>query len=391
MNYPDSVENEFRRLYGDQPLIVRSPGRVNLIGEHTDYNLGFVLPAAIDKAIYFAVAPRKDHLCRLHAIDVDDDFEFSLEALGRTPKGWPNFLMGVVDQVQKQGHTILGFNCAFGGDIPIGAGVSSSAALEAGLAFALNRIFALGMDRLSLVKLAQKAENDFVGVRCGIMDQYANVFGLKNNVLRIDCRSLEHVYCPFDSKGVSIVLFDTRVSRSLASSAYNRRREECAEGVTVIHRRYPEVASLRDATAAMLAACAPSMTETVSRRCKYVVEENQRVLSASGFLQNGDLRAFGSLLKQTHDGLRDYYEVSCRELDFLVDAVRDDPHVHGARLMGAGFGGCTINVVLKNGVEEVCNKTAEKYKEEFGIDLQAYVMSIGSGTSEVDVRETVAL
>jgi galactokinase len=384
MSPADLVAEKFRGLFQEQPLLIRSPGRVNLIGEHTDYNLGFVLPAAIDKAIYFAIAPRKDQICTLHAIDVDDDYYFSLDKLVRTERGWPNYLMGVVDQILKKGHHIGGFNCVFGGDIPIGAGLSSSAALEAGLAFALNRIFALGIDSLSLVKLAQKAENEFVGVQCGIMDQYANVFGMKNNVLRIDCRSLEHVYCPFDSQAVSIVLFDSGVFRSLASSEYNRRREECAEGVAVIQKHHPEVATLRDATPAMVEESAGSMTRTAYRRCKYVVEENERVLQASKYLEHGDLKAFGSLLRQTHEGLRDFYEVSCRELDFLVDIVRDNPRVYGSRLMGAGFGGCTINVVHNNGVDEICNKTAEKYKEEFNIELQTYVMSIGSGTSQVD-------
>jgi galactokinase len=260
-----------------------------------------------------------------------------------------------------------------------------------GLAFALNHLFEVKLHSLDLVKLAQRAENEFVGVRCGIMDQYANMFGRKNNVLQIDCKSLEHVYCPFESQSASIVLFDTGVSRSLASSEYNRRREECAEGVAAIRTRYPQVTSLRDVTARMLEESAQSMSATVYRRCKYVVEENKRVLQASTHLERGDLKTFGSMLTATHAGLRDYYEVSCQELDFLVDAVRDDQRVYGSRLMGAGFGGCTINIVDNTDVEEICNEVAEKYKKEFNMDFQTYVMSIGSGTSQVDVKENTVL
>ncbi|HTO93671.1 MAG TPA: galactokinase [Bacteroidota bacterium] len=381
MNNASSIELEFRRRYAAPPVLVRSPGRVNLIGEHTDYNMGFVLPAAIDRAIYFAVTPRADHTCNVYAMDAREDIAFTLREIRRSDRGWPNYLMGVVDQLLRSGRRFSGFDCVFGGDVPIGAGVSSSAALEAGLAYALNRVFALGIDNLELVQLAQKAENEFVGVRCGIMDQYASVFGMKDHVLRIDCRSLEHVYSPFDSRVASIVLFHSGVSHSLAGSEYNRRREECAAGVAAIRKLHPQVASLRDASPALVEDAAHTMPPAVYRRCKYVVEENARVLRAARLLQQGDMHSFGELLNETHDGLRDLYEVSCRELDFLVDAVRDHPAVYGARLMGGGFGGCTINIVRGDAVEAVCNSTAEKYRREFNIDLQHYVMSIGPGTS----------
>lgn len=387
MSYPELAETEFRRLYGGQPLVVRSPGRVNLIGEHTDYNLGFVLPAAIDKAISLAVAPRKDQQCRVCALDMNDTHEFSLGCLASSPKGWPNYVMGVVDQMLKAGYHIAGFDCAFGGDIPIGAGVSSSAALEAGLAFALNRLFDLRMDGLALAKLAQKAENEFVGVRCGIMDQYANLFGLKNHVLRIDCQSLEHMYYPFDATSASIVLLNTGVSHSLASSEYNRRRAECAEGVAIIQKEFPQVNSLRDATAAMIEDSAASMPDVIARRCAYVVEENERVLQACAHLQKKDLNAFGGLMYKSHAGLRDKYEVSCRELDYLVNAVSDQPGVLGARMMGGGFGGCTINLVDGAAVDSLCGRIAEQYERKFNIPLKSYVMSIGPGTSQVSAKD----
>jgi galactokinase len=386
MNTVHRVEEKFKKRFAEQPLLVRSPGRVNLIGEHTDYNLGYVLPAAIDKAIYFAITPRNDRLCDIFALDMDDEYKFTLDDLQFTPKGWPNYLMGVVDQFIKARYRIRGFNCVFGGDIPIGAGLSSSAAIEAGLAFALNTLFELRIEDLALVQLAQKAENEFVGVRCGIMDQYINIFGERDQVLRIDCRSLEYKYYPFAYPDICIVLFDSRVSHSLASSEYNRRREECGEGVATIKKCCPEVSSLRDVSIEMLEQCKSLMNSTIYRRCKYVVEENDRVLKACKELEKGDLKAFGAYMNQTHEGLSRDYEVSCQELDFLIALVKDKPQVYGSRMMGGGFGGCTINLIENDGIEEISRSVAEKYKQEFNIDMKTYITSIGSGTSVITVN-----
>ncbi|MGB2869575.1 MAG: galactokinase [Bacteroidota bacterium] len=383
MKYPDLVKHEFRRLYNDSPLLVRSPGRINLIGEHTDYNMGYVLPAAIDRAVYFAVGPRRDQRCTLHALDMNEQVQFTFEHLEHSNSGWPNYLMGVVDQLFRAGLSIPGFNCVFAGDIPIGAGLSSSAAIEAGLAFALNKIFALGLDSLSLVKLAQKAENEFVGVKCGIMDMYVNMFGSRNNVLRIDCRTLEHTLYPFDFPQTSIVLLDTGVSHSLASSQYNQRREECFEGVKIIRKRHAGVTHLRDVTMEMVEECKDAMNDPIYRRCKYVVGEDLRVLDSCKALERGDLQAFGTLLSETHVGLRDDFEVSCRELDYLVDLLKGEPHVFGSRMTGGGFGGCTLNIVENEDIERVCNMAAEKYKQKFNIDLKPFVISIGPGTSVI--------
>ena len=229
MNFAETVKIKFKELFNEEPVIIRSPGRANLIGEHTDYNLGYVLPCAIDKAIYFAVTPRQDKYCKLYALNMDQAYESSIDVLKKSEKGWPNYLMGVLDQLNKAGYTFPGFNCVFGGDIPIGAGLSSSAALEAGLAFTLNHIFDLGIDKLSLVKLAQKAENEFVGVQCGIMDQFINIFGESGAVLRLDCRSLEYQYFPFEFDDVAIVLFNSNVSHSLASYSVQskKKRMQC--------------------------------------------------------------------------------------------------------------------------------------------------------------------
>ncbi|MGD0036706.1 MAG: galactokinase [Bacteroidota bacterium] len=386
MNLAESVEAIFQKKFKEQPLLIRSPGRVNLIGEHTDYNKGYVLPAAIDKSIYFAIAPRKDRRCIVVAIDMNDEHEFSVDDLQFSKKGWPNYLMGVVDQFVKAKYSIRGFNCVFGGDIPIGAGMSSSAALEAGLAFAINYMFDLQIDALSLVKLAQKAENEFVGVRCGIMDQYINIFGARDNVLRIDCRSLEYKYYPFAFHTISLVLFDTRVSHSLASSAYNRRREECSEGVAIIKTCNPEVNSLRDVSGDMIQKYKNKMDSTIYQRCKYVVEENDRVLQACRELEKGDLKAFGKHMSRTHEGLSHDYEVSCKELDYLVELVQNDPQIYGSRMMGGGFGGCTINLVENNHIDDVSNIVTERYKQKFNIDLKTYITSINSGTNIITTK-----
>ncbi len=391
MNSFQKIGNKYRSLFGDEPLLVRSPGRLNLIGEHTDYNMGFVLPAAIDKAVYFAIAPRSDRQCRLFAADLNEDFDFSLETLKKSTKSWPNYLLGVVDQFQKAGHVISGFNCVFGGDIPIGAGLSSSAALEAGLTFALNEIFSLGIDKMSMVKMAQKAENEFVGVNCGIMDQFINVFGQQGNALRIDCRSLEYELIPFAHESISIVFFNTNVSHTLASSEYNQRRIECSRGVETIKSVYGQVNSLRDVSSAMLQECKARMDEVTYRRCSYVVGENDRLLQACDALKKNELRAFGSLLYKTHEGLSSDYEVSCPELDFLVEETKDLSAVYGSRMMGGGFGGCTINLIKNEFVKPVTKLIKKKYNQKFGHDTTVYVTKISGGTSIVSVKENAAI
>ena len=311
------IKVKFAELFNQAPYIFRSPGRVNLIGEHTDYNMGFVLPAAIDKAIYLGIFPRDDNNCKIFALDMNDFYEASLENINRSDKHWPNYLLGVLDQLKKEGYISKGFNCVFGGNIPIGAGLSSSAALEAGLAFALNYIFELGIDNLSLVKIAQRAENEFVGVKCGIMDQFINIFGKSGHVLRIDCRSLEMDYFPFDYNNISIVLFDTNVSHSLASSEYNQRRQECNDGIKIIAEEYPGVTSLRDVSLEQLNLFKTKLNPVIYKRCKFVIEENERLLKACDVLNKHDLKAFGSLMYQTHEGLSKDYDVSCKELDFF--------------------------------------------------------------------------
>jgi galactokinase len=380
----EKIQAKFVDLFKEEPKIIRSPGRVNLIGEHTDYNMGYVLPAAIDKSIYLGISKRNDNKCKFFAFDLNDSFECSLENIEKSDKQWPNYLLGVFDQLKKTGYTFNGFNCVFGGDIPIGAGLSSSAAIEAGLAFALNYIFKLEIDNLSLVKIAQRAENEFVGVKCGIMDQYVNIFGKNGHVLRIDCRSLEKDYFPFNYENISIVLFDTNVSHSLASSEYNLRRQECNDGVNIIKRKYPEILSLRDVSLELLNEFKSKMNNIVYKRCRYVIEENQRLLKACDVLYENDLKKFGSYMYKSHEGLSRDYEVSCSELDFLVDLVKDIPDVYGARMMGGGFGGCTINLIENESIDEISQKVIKEYKKNFGVDANVYITKINSGTNLIE-------
>lgn len=376
------IQEEFERLYGaGDTLTVRSPGRVNLIGEHTDYNNGFVLPAAIDKAIYMVVRQRSDQQVNLFSFDLQQAFTGSVVELIPSGLHWPDYILGVVQQLTLLGHPVGGFDLAFGGDIPLGAGMSSSAALECATAFALNEIFGFGLDPLAMVKLSQKAENVFVGVQCGIMDQFASMLGRKDHVIRLDCQSLAYSYFPFKTDGIRIVLLDTHVKHSLASSEYNTRRLQCETGVELVRRHHPGVKSLRDVDADMLSAFVKPVDELIYRRCSYVIEENARLLAATEDLERGDIAAFGGRLYGSHEGLSKKYEVSCPELDFLVDQVRDRDGVIGARMMGGGFGGCTINLVREEAIDGLITWLTPIYRKAMGKELKAYMGQIENGTS----------
>ena len=377
-----NIESKFLEKFGRRTdrVIVRSPGRVNLIGEHTDYNEGFVLPAAVDKAMIFVVAPRHDGLCRFHAANLGDECEMQVASLARSEKGWPNYVFGVIDELKKMGFTAPGCDVVFGGDIPIGAGMSSSAAVECGFAFALNQLFGLGITPLELAKLGQRAENNFVGMNCGIMDQFVNVFGEDRKVLKIDCRSLEYEYFPFERNDLAIVLCETETKRSLASSEYNVRRKQCETGVQVLRNHRPEIKSLRDVSLDLLEDHRKEMEPIIFQRCAYVVRENDRVLGACEDLRRNDFTSFGRRMFQSHAGLRDEYQVSSPDLDFLVDAAAQLLGVLGARMMGAGFGGCTINLVEQNHVESFVETMKDRYGKRSGKANNVYVTHIQSGT-----------
>lgn len=379
------IREIYQQQFGDPALIVRSPGRINLIGEHTDYNSGFVLPAAIDKAIYIAINKRPDDQILLYAADLDQTFTGSIHALSKSGLQWPDFILGVVQQLLKAGHRLSGFSAVVMGDVPLGAGLSSSAAVECATAFALNELFGLQLARLTMVQTAQKAENEFVGLQCGIMDPFASMFGKEGHVIRLDCRSLDFAYTPFATEVYRIVLFDTGVKHSLASSAYNLRREECEAGVHIIQKTYPQVKSLRDAEPYMVNECLQGGDQNVYHRCRFVVEEINRLQEAFNDLVNNDLNAFGQKMLATHDGLSQLYEVSCAEADTLVDLVRNRPDVLGARMMGGGFGGCTINLVKKESVATLIKELEELYHARFGRIPASYVVTIANGTSLVTI------
>lgn len=375
-HFGDNTDTEKFRLF-------RSPGRINLIGEHTDYNNGFVLPASVDKAVYFAISPRTDNQVVLYAVDLNETYTFQVEDISKPDQKWAYFQLGIIEQIYKNGLKVGGFQAAFGGDVPQGAGMSSSAALECCLLFALNEVFNLGLDRFSIVKMSQKAENEYVGVQCGIMDQFASGFGKKEAVIRLDCRSLEYEYFPFPMDKYILVLCNTLVEHSLASSEYNTRRLECEKGVSILQKYNPSIQSLRDANPEIVEEHKEELGDVVYRRCKYMTEEIERVQVACDFLTTGNLISFGKKMYETHQGLQHEYEVSCDELDFLVDQTFDDPSVIGARMMGGGFGGCTINLVKKDGVEAFEVKMKNAYFDKFQIELPCYRVQITNGTEEI--------
>jgi galactokinase len=380
-----AVAERFRRQFPGPPRLVVSPGRVNLIGEHTDYNEGFVLPGATDKVVVFAVSPRTDGLCHFVSRDFDQEFRCEVGQFHRSPLRWPDYLQGVLDQFVRAGHSLRGLNCVFGGDIPIGAGMSSSAAIEGGLAFAVNALFGFGLDRLTMVQMAQRAENEFVGVRCGIMDQFINIFGQAKSVLKIDCRSLTFETVPFEREDLRIVISDTQVRRELASSEYNVRRGQCEAGVDALKAHHPSLRSLRDVTLDMLREHRAEMDPVVYRRCEYVVRENIRVTEACAALARGDFAVLGGLMNLSHAGLRDDYEVSSPELNALVEAARRVPGVLGSRMMGAGFGGCTISLVEAAAVPEFETRVGRDYEAEAGRPPKIHVVRIEAGTRAVDL------
>jgi len=382
----DSVSiNFFHHFDKKHALLVQSPGRINLIGEHTDYNNGFVLPAAINLGISLAIAPNDTEICHIYSIDYKETFSFSLKGMEPSNElGWANYIMGVVNEFQKAGKKIYGFDCAFGGDIPIGSGLSSSAALECGIGFALDQLFDLDLERWDLIKMAQKAEHNFAGVQCGIMDQFAVVQGKKDHFIRLDCNTLDFEYFPYKDSQFSIVLCNSMVKHALVDSEYNKRREECESGVNTLKGHFPSINSLRDASIGQLEKVKSELDPIVYNRCKYVLEENERVLQAGNDLHHNDLPSVGDKLYQSHQGLSELYEVSCEELNFLVEFTKDIPEVLGSRMMGGGFGGCTINLIDNNFVDKFEGMVKSAYKEKFNLDLETYRISIENGVGKVE-------
>lgn len=363
-------------------LVIHSPGRINLIGGHTDYNNGFVLPTAIDKKIQFKFKRNGSlNTCNIYSNNFDAKLTFELNTVSKSNQQWENYILGVIHEIQQFTNELSGFDCELDSDIPIGSGISSSAALECGLAFGLNELFNLSLSKLDIVKLSQRAEHNYVGTKCGIMDQFASVMSKKDHVILLDCESLDFRYVPIDIKPYKILLLNTNVSHNLATGEYNIRREQCEKGVEIIKEKYPQINSLRDVSQSMLNEFKDNIDKTVYKRCLYITEEQQRVLASVKALENSSLSQLGNCMYETHEGLSNLFEVSCKELDFLVDFSKPNNQILGARMMGGGFGGCTINIIHQDGIENFLNEVSDAYFKEFQIGLTAFEVMPSEGTS----------
>lgn len=372
----------FAETFGNAPeKIVLSPGRINIIGEHIDYNDGFVLPAAIDKIICFAFAKNNSKQSKIYAMDLNEEFEVDLtQPILLSNVVWTNYILGVIKQLQDKGFSFDGFNCVFSSDIPVGSGLSSSAALECGTIFGIKELFNLSIPKVEIALMGQKAEH-WVGINCGIMDQFSSVMGQENKVIKIDCRTLDYEYHDANFNDYSLILFDSNVKHSLMTSAYNERRQQCEEGIAIIKNNFPEISSFRDCTENQVLSLKDKMSENVFKRSLFAVKEIKRVSLACEALDQGDIQTLGKLMFETHQGLSVDYEVSCAELDMIVDTLKQEKAVIGSRMMGGGFGGCTINLIKKGEEERIKSKLAKMYMEAFGIELKIYDVKISNGTS----------
>ena len=380
----NEVRSSFEQRFGVEPIVIKAPGRINLIGEHTDYNNGFVLPAAVDQAIYLAIGKSGSSESTLVSLDMDQTFEFSINDFQPTKeKLWANYLMGVVAEIQKSGREVTGFNIVFSGDVPQGSGMSSSAALECGTCFALNELFDLSIPKVKMVKMSQKAEHNYAGVMCGIMDQFASMMGSADHALLLDCESLEYRHFPIELTDHIIVLCNSNVSHNLADSEYNIRRKQCEEGVSLLQKYFPEVKSLRDVSLEELNAHQSELSDVVYKRCKYVIEENERVMSMTKAMEAGEIDALGEILTIAQEGMRSGYEISCPEIDFMADFANNREDVVGARMMGGGFGGCTINLVNKGSEDQFISELNAAYKEQFNKEITPIKVVISDGVKRI--------
>lgn len=381
----ETIVQAFQKQFNQEPShVVESPGRINIIGEHTDYNQGFVMPAAIDQYIYVAVSPRNDNELHLYSEDYKEFYQTTLgESLQDAP-GWAKYIIGVSEIIQAKTTKVKGFNAYVVGDVPLGAGLSSSAAFSSAIGFALNELFQLNLSRIDLAKVGQQTEHEYIGVKCGIMDQFASIMGKDGHAIQLDCRDLSFDYVPLDWKNYEILLLNTNVKHNLASSAYNERRAACEQAVEWIKQIHLSVESLRDVTIGQLDEIVLPQSKEVYTKARFVVEENERVSKANIALKQHEFTTLGELLFEAHWALSQQYEVSCDELDFLIANVQKIPEVIGARMMGGGFGGCTINIIEKGNRDQVIEKITPLYEAKFGIKPTPLKISIGNGTSFVD-------
>ena len=381
----EHVRSRFIKHFdGNTGYIYASPGRINLIGEHTDYNGGFVFPGAIDKGMMAEIRPNGTDKVRAYSIDLKDYVEFGLNEEDAPRTSWARYIFGVCREMIKRGVEVKGFNTAFAGDVPLGAGMSSSAALESTYAYALNDLFGDNkLDKFTLAQVGQATEHNYCGVNCGIMDQFASIFGKKDHLMCLDCRSLEYQYYPFNPQGYKLVLLDSVVKHELASSAYNKRRQSCEAAVAAIQKHHPEVKLLRDATLEMLDEVKGEISAEDHMRAEYVIEEIGRVLEVCKALQENDYETVGRKMYETHEGMSKLYEVSCEELDFLNECARKHG-VTGSRIMGGGFGGCTINLVKEELYDAFIQETVASFREKFKRTPKVYDVIISDGARRVE-------
>lgn len=373
------IAKEFLENFKEESILIFSPGRINIIGEHTDYNDGFVFPAAVDKGIIAAISKSAANKSVAIASDLKERFEFSLDKVASLKGGnWRNYILGVVGEIQKKGIEVGNFNVVFGGDIPNGSGMSSSAALENSIVFGLNELFDLGLTKEDMIFISQKAEHNYVGVNCGIMDQYASMFGQKNKALLLDCRTTVAIPFEIDFEDYELLLINTNVKHSLADSAYNNRRAVCENAASLLN-----IKALRDVTEEDLLTIKSQISEEDYQKALFVIQENNRAQEASKAMTANDIEKLGELVFGSHNGLQNQYNVSCDELDFLVQLAKENDDVIGARMMGGGFGGCTINIVKKGRAAAFIEKVAPLYIEKFNKECSPYSVNISEGTHKI--------
>ncbi|MDO6801217.1 galactokinase [Wenyingzhuangia sp. 1_MG-2023] len=378
-NLIQKVSESFAKSFSSEPVLIFSPGRINIIGEHTDYNAGFVFPAAIDKGIVAAIQKAEGSVSTATAIDMDETIQFDTDNLDTSNlSGWASYVVGVVAETQKLGKTVGNFDIVFGGNIPDGAGMSSSAALENSVVFGINELFGLGLTKYEMILISQAAEHNYVGVKCGIMDQYASMFGIENSALLLDCRTAKAEPFAIDFKDYQLLLFNTNVKHKLSDSAYNDRRAVCEKTAELLG-----IDALRDATEVDLEKVKDQLSAEDFQKVVYVVQENNRAQAAAIAMKEGDLVELGQLIYGSHNGLQHQYKVSCEELDFLVDLAKENSDILGARMMGGGFGGCTINLIKKTAVEEFKKTAVTTYTEKFGHACSPYEVALADGTHKI--------
>lgn len=380
----NTVKNSFKEKFIGSPIMIASPGRINLIGEHLDYNHGFVFPAAIDKYIISALAKNNQDLSRIYSIDMDEMFEIDLDKIEKQEVGsWKNYVVGILDGLQKLNIEIENFDLTFGGNIPIGAGLSSSAALENNIVFGLNKLFKLGLSKADMIQISLRAEHQFAGVNCGIMDQFSSMMGKQNMALYLNCDDLSFEYIPINLNNYELFLINSNVKHHLVDSGYNQRKEECDKGLKILQQKFPEIKALANTGFDQLKSVKDILPVNIYNRCLYVIEENKRVLAAKTSIKNNDWIGFGKLLYDSHLGLQHLYEVSCPELDFLVEFTKNDKTVIGSRMMGGGFGGCTLNLIQKGSITPFREKITVAYQERFNKTLDSYRINITDGTRQL--------